>query len=241
MVDQLGEGVMEASYHHVIIGYLKDSKNEEGLMTESAVLKAKVAELAGRKWDMAAIEARVKKMVKEGIPRKTLDPRYMKSNKEKIQDRVQLRAEEYNYFFKNCAQGTAMALMEEFGLGSMEIIKALTPFPGIGGTGEICGGITGSLIAFGLYFGPDDPPDFEKMNKTILTAQKFMAYFEGEIGHLYCSDIIENVIIGQRLNPGESEEAMVSFSNQKGFEKCGLPPGIGCRLAAGFIIDSVKG
>ncbi len=209
-------------------------------MADYVALKKRVDELAERKWDVAAIEARVKKMVKEGIPKKTLNPKEMLANKKQILDSVQRRAEEYNFFLKNCAQGTALALMEEFGLGNMEIIKALTPFPGIGGTGEICGGITGSLIAFGLYFGPDTPPDFEKMNNTIMTAQKFMAFFEGEIGHMYCADIIETVIIGRRLNPGESEEAMVSFANQKGFEKCGLPPGIGVRLAAEFIIDSMK-
>jgi len=209
-------------------------------MADQAILRKKVEELAARKWDVEAIDARVKRMLRDGIPRKKLDPRQLLANKEQILDRVQLRAEEYNFYFKNCAQGTAMALMEEFGLGSMEIIKALTAFPGIGGTGEICGGITGSLITFGLFFGPDNPPDFDKMNRTIAIAQKFMAYFEGEIGYLYCSDIIEKVIIGRKLNPGESDEAMVSFTKEKGFEKCGLPPGIGVRLAAGFIIDSLK-
>jgi hypothetical protein len=54
------------------------------------------------------------------------------------------------------------------------------------------------------------------------------------------SDIIETVILGQRLNPGESEEAMMTFAKEKGFEKCGLPPGIGARLAAGLMIDSMK-
>jgi len=209
-------------------------------MTDYAALKKKVDELAERDWDVAAIEARIKKLVAEGIPKKTLNPKEMLANKEQILDRVQLRAEEYNFITKNCAQGTALALMEEFGLGNMEIIKALTPFPGVGGTGEICGGITGSLITFGLYFGNDTPLDFEAMNKTIMTAQKFMAFFEGEIGHMYCADIIETVILGHRLNPGESEEAMVAFTNEKGFEKCGLPPGIGVRLAAEFIIDSMK-
>lgn len=209
-------------------------------MPDITVLKQKVEELASRKWDTEAIKARVDKMVRDGIPRKKLDAGELKANKAKILDRVQLRAEEYNFYLKNCAQGTALALMEEFGLGNMEIIKALTPFPGIGGTGEICGGITGTLITFGLFFGPDAPPDFEKMNRTITLAQKFMAFFEGEIGHIYCADIIETVIIGRRLNPGESEEAMISFTNEKGFEKCGLPPGIGVRLAADFIIDSLK-
>jgi C_GCAxxG_C_C family probable redox protein len=209
-------------------------------MTDYAALKKKVDELAARAWDTPAIEARVKKLVEKGIPRKKLDPKEMKANKAKILDRVQRRAEEYNFIFKNCAQGTAMALLEEFGLGNMEIIKALTPFPGIGGTGEICGGITGSLITFGLYFGSDNRLDYDTMNKTIMTSQKFMAYFEDAVGHLYCSDIIETVILGRRINPGDSEEAMISFAGDKGFEKCGLPPGMGSRLAAEFIIDSMK-
>ncbi len=210
------------------------------LMADYAALKKKVDELAGRSWDDEAIKARVKKLTEKGIPRKKLDPKEMKAEKAEILDRVQLRAEEYNYIFKNCAQGTVMALLEEFGLGNMEIIKALTPFPGIGGTGEICGGITGSLIAFGLYFGSDDRLDYNAMNKTISVSQKFMAYFEDEVGHLYCSDIIETVVLGKKVNPGDSEASMIAFAGARGFEKCGLPPGIGARLAAGFIIDSMK-
>ena len=209
-------------------------------MTDYETLKKKVDELAERKWDVAAIEARVKKLLADGIPKKKLDPKEMLANREQILARVERRAEEYNFITKNCAQGTALALMEEFGLGNMEIIKALTPFPGVGGTGEICGGITGSLITFGLYFGSNNPMDFKAATDTILIAQKFMANFEGQIGHMYCADIIETVILGHRLNPGESEGAMVLFTKEKGFEKCGLPPGIGVKLAAGFIIDSMK-
>ena len=209
-------------------------------MADYEALKARVEELAERDWDVPALEARVKKLYEEGIPKKVLDPKEMLANKEQILERVQRRGEEYNFIARNCARGTALALMEEFGLGNMEIIKALTPFPGVGGTGEICGGITGSLMAFGLYFGSDDRFDFEAMNKTILTSQKFMAFFEGEIGHLYCADILETVILGYRLNPGDSEEAMMTFAQDKGFEKCGLPPGIGVRFAAEFIIDSMK-
>jgi C_GCAxxG_C_C family probable redox protein len=209
-------------------------------MPDYAALKEKVDELAARAWDIPALEARIRKLSAEGIPKKKLNPKEMLANKEQILNRVQLRAEEYNFITKNCAQGTALALMEEFGLGNMEIIKALTPFPGVGGTGEICGGITGSLITFGLYFGSDDRLDYETMNNTIMISQKFMALFEGKVGHMYCADIIETVILGHRLNPGESEAAMMTFTGEKGFEKCGLPPGVGVRLAAEFIIDSMK-
>jgi C_GCAxxG_C_C family probable redox protein len=209
-------------------------------MADYEALKKRVDELAARDWDEPGLQARIRKLTVEGIPKKTLNGDEVLANRQQILDRVQRRAEEYNFIFKNCAQGTALALMEEFGLGSMEIIKALTPFPGVGGTGEICGGITGSLIVFGLYFGSDDRLDYEAMNSTILTSQRHMALFEGEIGHIYCADIIETVILGRRLNPGDSEEAMMAFASDKGFEKCGLPPAIGARLAAEFIIDSMK-
>jgi C_GCAxxG_C_C family probable redox protein len=209
-------------------------------MADYEILNAKLQELAIRDWDDAAIIARIKNLSENDIPKKVLDPQELLAKKNEILDRVQLRAEEYNYMLKNCAQGTALALMEEFGLGSMEIVKALTPFPGVGGTGEICGGITGSLIAFGLFFGSDDRLNYAAVNDTITVAQKFMAFFEGKIGHLYCADIIEKVILGHRVNPGDSEEAMITFAGEKGFEKCGLPPGIGVRLAAEFIIDSMQ-
>jgi C_GCAxxG_C_C family probable redox protein len=209
-------------------------------MTDYAALKKKVDELERRVWDLSAIGARVKKLEANGIPKKKLDPKEMLANKEQILDRVQLRAEEYNYFFKNCAQSTALALMEEFSLGNMEIIKALALFPGIGGTGNMCGGITGSLINFGLYFGRGDQPDPKAMKEAMATAQKFIASFEDKLGHKYCADIIEKVTIGHRLNPGESDAAMAAFAEEKGFEKCSLVPGIGARLAAEFIIDSMK-
>lgn len=210
-------------------------------MADSAALKAKVKELEARKWDDKALESKMLDLMEKGIQKKKLDPAELKAHKEEILDRVQLRAEEYNYFLKNCAQGTALALFEEFGIGSMEMVKALTPFPGVGGTGEICGGITGSLIAFGLFFGTDDRLNVKHTDKVIKLSQKFMAEFVGKIGHMYCADIIENVIMGYSINPGASEQSMVRFGHDKGFEKCGLPPGMGVRLAAEFMIDSLEG
>ena len=209
-------------------------------MPDYAALKKKVDELAAREWDGKSIESRVRKLVKDGIPKKKLDPKGLMANKEQCLDRLQQRAEEYNFMLKNCAQSTALTLMEGFGLGNMEIIKALAPFPGIGGTGEVCGGITGSLITFGLFFGSTDPLNHEAKGKAIRAAQEFMSLFEGALGYRHCAKIIENVTIGYRLNPGDSDEAMATFAQEKGFEKCGLPPGTGVRLAAGIIIDSMQ-
>jgi C_GCAxxG_C_C family probable redox protein len=209
-------------------------------MADYEALKKKVDELAERVWDVPALEARIKKLAAEGIPKKTLNRDEILANKEQILDRVQRRGEEYNFLACNCAKGTALALMEEFGLGNLEIIKALSPFPGFGGTGWMCGGVTGSLIALGLYFGSDDVQDYDAVGATIMAARQFMPRFEEEVGSVVCPKIQEEVIFGRYMDPAASPENMEAFAEAKGFEKCGLLPGIGARLAAEIIIESLE-
>jgi C_GCAxxG_C_C family probable redox protein len=209
-------------------------------MADYEALKTRVQELAERVWDVPAIEARFKKLAAEGIPRKALNRDEILANKQQILDRVQRRGEEYNFLGRNCPKGTALSVMEEFGLGNMEIIKALSPFPGFGGTGWMCGGVTGGLIALGLYFGSDDMLDHERTGATIMAARKFMPRFEEELGSVLCPKIQEDVIFGRYMDPAASEENMEAFAKAKGFEKCGLVPGIGASLATEIIIESLE-
>ena len=209
-------------------------------MADYEALKAKVQELAERAWDMVAIEARYKKLATEGMPKKTLDWDEILANKQQILDRVQQRGEEYNFLARNCARSTALAVMEEFGLGNLEVIKALSPFPGFGGTGWMCGGVTGGLIALGLYFGSDDVQDYDAVGATIMAARKFMPRFEEKVGAVVCPKLHEDVVFGRYMDPAASPENMEAFAQAKGFEKCGLLPGIGARLAAEIIIESLQ-
>src|SRR4030042_1463731 len=161
-------------------------------MADYKTLKTKIQELAIRDWDMPAIEARHKQLLLDGIPRKTLDREEIVANKQEILDRVQQRAEEYNYFARNCARSTALAAMEEFGLGNMEIIKALSPFPGFGGTGWMCGGVTGGLIAPGLFFGSEALQNYDAVGRTIGAARQFMPRFGEKVGAVVCPRIHED-------------------------------------------------
>lgn len=208
-------------------------------MPNYEALKSRVQELAERFWDLPAIEARYKKLAAEGIPGKVLRRDEILGNKGQILDRVQRRGEEYNLLARNCAKGTALAVMEEFGLGHMEMIKALSPFPGFGGTGWMCGGVTGGLMALGLYWGSEDMLDYERMGATILAARKFMPRFEAEIGSVVCPEIQEKVIFGRYMDAAGGPEKMEAFARAKGFEKCSLLPGIGARLASEIIIESL--
>ena len=209
-------------------------------MADYGALKTKVQELAEKSWDEPAIEARCRKLLEFGIPKKDLDPHYLLANKQLILNRVQQRAEEYNLIARNCARSTALAVMEEFSLGNMEVIKALSPFPGFGGTGWMCGGVTGGLIALGLYFGNEDLQDYEAVGSAIQAAREFMPRFEQLAGALTCPKLHENVVFGRYMDPAANPENMEIFAKEKGFEKCGVFPGIGARIAAEIIIDSME-
>ena len=130
--------------------------------------------------------------------------------------------------------------MEEFGLGNMEIIKALSPFPGFGSTGRICGAVTGGLIALGLYFGSEDMQNYEGTGATMTAARKFLPRFEEKLSSLQCAEIQEWVF-GRFMDPRASQENLEAFIKAKGYEKCTLPAGEGARLAAEIIIKSMEG
>jgi C_GCAxxG_C_C family probable redox protein len=129
--------------------------------------------------------------------------------------------------------------MEEFGLGNMDIIKGLSPFPGFGSTGRICGAVSGGLIALGLYFGSRDMTDYEGISAAMNAARKFLPRFEEALGSLQCAEIQEDVVFGRFMDARASAENRKAFIEAKGYAKCALPTGIGARLAAEVIIESM--
>ena len=97
---------------------------------------------------------------------------------------------------------------------------------------------TNALMAFREGIG--DILDYESTGATIMAARKFIPQFEEKIGSVLCPKIQEDMIFGRYMDPAASEENMEAFALVKGFEKCGLPPGIGARLAAEVIIESLE-
>jgi C_GCAxxG_C_C family probable redox protein len=215
-------------------------KGDAQAMADYQALKHRLQELVERKWDIPSIETRCRALMTVGFSGKLLNPDKILADRQQILDRVERRAEEYNFFVRNCARSTAMAVMEEFGLGNMEVIKALSPFPGFGGTGWMCGGVTGGLVALGLCKGSEDLMNADAMRAAIQAARQFMARFEQEVGAVTCPKIHEDIVFGRYMDPAASPENMNAFQEARGFEKCGLLPGIGARLAAEIIIESLS-
>jgi len=209
-------------------------------MADYQALKSQLDELVERSWTIPEIRARCAALAAQGIPPKILDPNWVLANRAEILNRVQQRAEEYNFVAGNCARSTALAVMEEFGLGNMEVVKALSPFPGFGGTGWMCGGVSGGLIALGLYLGSNDLQNHGAVAATMKAGRQFMHQFEKEVGAVTCRKIQEDVVFGRFMDPGASHENMQAFAQARGFEKCSLLAGIGARVAAEIIIGNMQ-
>ena len=64
-------------------------------------MKARVQALAARAWDVPAIEVRYRRLLQDGIAPRRLDPAAVVAAQADILDRVQRRAEEYEYLGHN--------------------------------------------------------------------------------------------------------------------------------------------
>ena len=208
-------------------------------MTMHDKWRDKLADLVARDWDVEGTRARLADMQANGFKKKAVDMDALRAQSAQVLDRVQLKAEEYEFLTHSCSKGSLLALMEEFGLGTWEMVRSMSPFPGFGMTGGICGGVTGSLVALGLYFGSDDPENYEGTGRTMTAAREFVAQFKEELGSIMCPEIQEDEIFGHYWDPRAKKENFEAFIKGDGYEKCSLPPGIGARIAAGIILKGL--
>ena len=118
----------------------------------------------------------------------------------------------------NCAQTSFAVLSEEYDLEGAQILKALTPFPGIALRGETCGAVIGSLMALGLVYGRDDLTNFRGYIGSLPPARRFCARFEEENGSTACSSILAKKL-GRSYDLADRAEA-VKYASSGGPEAC---------------------
>ena len=138
----------------------------------------------------------------------------------------------------HCAQSSFLALSEQFSLGNKDIVKALTPFPGLAETGKTCGALIGSLMVIGLVFGRDRIDDWKKYRESLIPSGDFVTAFENKEGSTNCAEIVEKEF-GKRYNlrdPAEQQEFVAAGAT----EKCGKVVKNAVHMAAGIILDYYK-
>jgi len=120
----------------------------------------------------------------------------------------------------------------------MDIIKAMAPFPGLAMTGGICGPVSGGLVTIGLFFSDKDLTDYRNPLPYI-AARAFIDRFEKIMGSLLCRKIQDHVL-GRNYDPFASPEELEAFDQSGAQEKCPVAPGLGARIAAEIIIESLE-
>jgi len=91
----------------------------------------------------------------------------------------------------NCAQAVFSALVE--GSGRIDRRTALRVSACFGGgmrCGEVCGAVTGALMALGVERGFDDPTDLDGKTRAAALARAFHAEFRRRRGTLICRELL---------------------------------------------------
>ena len=158
--------------------------------------------------------------------------------KEEIMIMLDQRVNNYMAVSHHCAQSSFLALSEQFGLEDKEILKALTPLPGIAERGQTCGVVTGSLMVMGLVFGRDRIDDWQKYRDSLIPTGEFVEEFEKEMGSTLCRDIVEKEF-GEKLDlrdPSDHEKFVAADATSK----CSNVVRKGVRIAAKIILEKVQ-
>jgi C_GCAxxG_C_C family probable redox protein len=110
--------------------------------------------------------------------------------KEELGRQLDQKAAEKLAVSGHCAQTSFAVLTEHFQLDGGQILKALTPMPGIALRGETCGAVVGSLMALGLVYGREELDDQQGFVAAIPPAREFCRRFEEQVGGTRCDDIL---------------------------------------------------
>jgi C_GCAxxG_C_C family probable redox protein len=104
----------------------------------------------------------------------------------------------------NCAQSVFAEAALRMGVSRELALKIAAAFGGgMSSHGEVCGAVSGALMALGLRFASPDPDDKERRDFVYSRGRDFMQRFESQHGSLICRQLL-----GRDLNqPGELEQA----------------------------------
>lgn len=94
----------------------------------------------------------------------------------------------------NCAQSVLASACEDYGLDSQTAYRLAAFFGGGMRRGEMCGAVTGALMALGLKYGDEN-------NRQKLNSLKFLNAFQNEFGSCICRELIPDGMKKKELCP----------------------------------------
>lgn len=90
----------------------------------------------------------------------------------------------------NCSQAVFAAFSEDFGLDKETALKITTGFGGGVRKGEVCGAVSGAVMALGLKYGHSIENDLETKTKAYALTKEFNRRFEERNGSIVCKTLL---------------------------------------------------
>ena len=107
---------------------------------------------------------------------------------DKAQEALQLHINGFN-----CSQSVLAVFAKELGISKKTALRVSTGFGGGMRMGEVCGALTGALMALGLHNGHDVEGDLEEKQRANDMTLAFVGKFKMLNGAVRCVDILEGL------------------------------------------------
>jgi len=118
------------------------------------------------------------------LPRSSRLQQQEKEEKGKLAEEMEVN---YNTRGFSCAESIFRAAVTTYG-ESEELVRLATPFSGGMGQRDLCGFLSGGVLAIGLLFGRTKPDENAKKGKCISLASEYYKWWNSNFP-LHCSDI----------------------------------------------------
>ncbi|MCX6089548.1 MAG: C-GCAxxG-C-C family protein [Candidatus Atribacteria bacterium] len=98
---------------------------------------------------------------------------------------------EYHKKGFNCCESTILGLCDWLHIQTDVLPQLATGFGGgLGHTGEVCGAVTGSIMALGLKYGRKEPTDKKTRDDLYKMVEHFLDDVKKELGTIKCLELI---------------------------------------------------
>lgn len=90
----------------------------------------------------------------------------------------------------NCCQAVASVFCDKYGIPQETVLRLGSTFGGGMRRKEVCGAVTGALMALGMKYGPTLPGDRETKAAVEAKTKEFMDEYEKRHGSYLCRDLL---------------------------------------------------
>jgi len=161
--------------------------------------------------------------------------------KEKILDIVAKSAYNNDRAYEGCTRSVLSALIEHLHLssyeGAKEVIKASTSLAaGVCRMGEVCGALTGGIMAIGLVVGSEKLDDFASYKRTMENSYKLYNKFKEYYGGIVRCFEIQEKVLGRHYDFKNDEDGKQWYKDG-GLDKCPMVCATAARLTAEIILN----